>query len=72
MLNLFQSLKGQAHRLTPTFIIEPEKSEPFVDWLGFGFVISMGKPADNKKYEFGYVGVKSFSSVLAFYTSYSL
>ena len=23
MLNLFQSLKGQAHRLTPTFIIEP-------------------------------------------------
>ena len=26
MLNLFQSLKGQAHRLTPTFIIEPRKS----------------------------------------------
>ena len=27
MRNLFMSLRGQAHRLTPTFIIEAEKAQ---------------------------------------------
>ena len=33
MRNLFLSLRGQSHRLTPTFIIEPEKAQHSLDFF---------------------------------------